>query len=153
LVVAYEEVDPDTGLAKNPDTEDPDWVLSSRAVLLPDQTYFSQKFSKKNHESGGSVDEITWSKIKGGKKAYEGSYYIYQFNSQGICDTPGTSFIIGSGSRNATKSGSTAPPRVTGSGKRDFGGFVIWRNGGTSVYRSPDQMGSEIKSLETGGEF
>jgi hypothetical protein len=30
---------------------------------------------------------------------------------------------------------------ITGGAKRDFGGFVIWRNGRTSIYRSPLQMG------------
>ena len=87
------------------------------------------------------------------KKAYEGSYYIYEFNAQGICTTPGASFIIGTGARNTTKSASAQPPRVTASAKRDFGGFVIWRNGRTSVFRSPDQMGSALKSLSSGETF
>jgi hypothetical protein len=29
---------------------------------------------------------------------------------------------------------------VTASGKRDFGGFVIWRNGRTSMFRNPEQI-------------
>jgi hypothetical protein len=44
-------------------------------------------------------------------------------------------------------------PKVTASAKRDFGGFVVWRNGRTSVFRSPEQMGSDLKSLSTGDTF
>jgi prepilin-type N-terminal cleavage/methylation domain-containing protein len=153
LLVAYEEVDPVTGLAKDPANADPKWVLSSRAVLLPDQTFFSQKFSRKNHETGGNVDELPSSKIAGVKAAYAGTYYLYRFNAQGICETPGASFVIGSGVRNATQPGSAEPPRVTASAKKDFGGFVVWRNGGTSVFRSPDQMGSEVKNIKSGDKF
>lgn len=158
MLVAYEEVDATTGLAKDPTNASPNWELSSRAVLLPDQTFFSQQFSRKNIDAGGKIEEVQSSKLKmpgGGavKQSYAGSYYIYRFNAQGICDTPGTSFVIGSGSRKITGAGSTDPPRVTASGKKDFGGFVVWRNGSTSVFRSPDQIGSEVKNLKSGDKF
>lgn len=154
LVVAYEETDPVTGQPTNPDAERPKWVLSSRAVLLPDQTFFSSKFSRKNHEtSTGAIDEIQSGDIVGVKATYAGSYYIYEFNAQGICKTPGASFIIGAGTRNATRPSTSDQPRVTSSARRDFGGFVIWRNGRTSVFRSPSQMGSEISNLTTGAQF
>jgi prepilin-type N-terminal cleavage/methylation domain-containing protein len=133
IVVATENVD-----ANGDPVANPPWVLSSRGLVLPDQTFFSSKYSKRDHSgSGGDLDTIT---LTGAKKAYEGEYYIYQFNSQGICTTPGASFIIGSGARPLTKPANSSPPRVTGSAKRDFGGFVVWRNGRTSVFRSPEQM-------------
>ena len=91
--------------------------------------------------------------IVGVKKAYEGEYFIYRFNSQGVSTNPGASFVIGSGARNSAQSANFAAPRVTGSAKRDFGGFVVWRNGGTSVFRSPDQMPAGIKSLGPGDTF
>ena len=154
MVVAYEETDPSTGQAKDPDNENPNWVLSSRGATLPDQTFFSEKFSKKGQDAGsGSIDEMADSRIVGVKDAFRGSYYIYEFNAQGICKNPGASFIIGSGTRNATQPASTAPPRVTASARRDFGGFVVWRNGRTSVFRSPDQMGDGVKSLSSGDTF
>jgi len=131
IVVAYQPIDPATG---NP----AEWVLSSRGAVLPDQTFFSSKFSKKDHAVGGAVDTVTLSDVK---PSYLGDYYVYEFNSQGVCTTPGASFVIGSGSRNLTKDVDAAPPRITASGKRDFGGFVIWRSGGTSVFRSPEQIG------------
>jgi prepilin-type N-terminal cleavage/methylation domain-containing protein len=160
IVVAYEDVDA-TGQAKDPTNPNPVWVISSRGAVLPDQTFFSEKFSRKNHDAGtGNLDEIKDTSLRSeptkgtaAKASFKGTYYIYQFNSQGICTTPGASFIIGTGARNSTKSAATAPPRVTAGAKRDFGGFVIWRNGRSSVFRSPDQMGSGISSINSGDTF
>ena len=156
IVVGYEETEtdktkPNFGQAKFPDNANPQWVLSSRGATLPDQTFFSETLSSKNHSSGGGkIPEITDSKIVGAKNAYKGSYYIYQFNSQGILIDPtdpnyqgGASFIIGSGTRNSNKAAKGGDlPRIMASANRDFGGFVIWRNGRTSVFRSPDQIGN-----------
>lgn len=153
ILVAYEETNAD-GSAKAAPDQDPNWVLSSRGSLLPEQTFFSSKFSMKNHEqSTGNLDEIASARISGVKSAYEGSYYIYEFNAQGIPKNQGASFVIGSGARNTSKSADANPPRVTVSAKRDFGGFVIWRNGYTSIFRSPEQVSKDIKSLKPGAEF
>lgn len=140
IVVAYEETNPD-GTPKNPPPAKPKWVLSSRGTVLPEQTFFSKEFSSKDHQSGGTpLDEITQSDIVSAKGAFKGRWFIYEFNSQGIIKTPGASFIIGSGVRNLNQPSTSSAPRVTGSAKRDFGGFVIWRNGRTSLFRSPDHM-------------
>lgn len=153
ILVAYEETNPD-GSAKNPDSPEPSWVLSSRGSVLPEQTFFSSEFSKKDQNSGsGAIEEIPSSRLSGVKSAYEGSYYIYEFNAQGICRTPGAGFVVGSGARNTSKSADANPPRVTVSAKRDFGGFVIWRNGRTSIFRSPEQISDNIKSLKPGDKF
>lgn len=132
ILVVYQEVDAD-GKPVTPET----WVLSSRGYTLPDQTYFSRTLSKKDQQGGGGqLDEM--SLVEGGtiKRQFAGNYLYYEFNSEGICATPGASFIIGSGARPPGQD-----PRATGSGKRDFGGFVVWRNGRTSAFRGPDQMG------------
>ena len=156
MVVAYEETakDPitgaDLGTAKDANNATPNWTLSSRGVTLPEQTFFSQEFSKANHQTGlNSID--TTSALTAAKAAYLGSYYIYVFNNQGICETPGTSVVIGSGSRNLKSS--TDKPKVTSSGQRDFGGFVVWRNGQTSVFRNPSQISSSVPDLKAGTEF
>lgn len=112
------------------------WVLSSRGTVLPDQTFFSQDFSKRDQNAGGAIPEVD---LAGVKAAYLGRYYSYEFNSEGICTTPGASFVIGSGARRLNAPASEKP-KVTAAAKRDFGGFVVWRNGSTSVFRSPDQM-------------
>ena len=143
IIVAYEPLD-DTGQPSTPAGVDPAWEVSSRGAVLPDQTFFSNDLSKEDH-SGGS-DAIKTVTLTGAKKSYEGEYYIYEFNSQGICTTPGASFVIGNGSRNLTQSASSQPPKVMGSAKRDFGGFVVWRSGRTSVFRSPDQISTSLPS-------
>jgi prepilin-type N-terminal cleavage/methylation domain-containing protein len=120
----------DDGTPKVPES----WVLSSRGLTLPDQTFFSQDYSKK--ENNGSIDEMP--SLPGAKAAFAGSYYYYEFNAEGICTTPGASFVLGAGVRPVNKP--EEKPRVTSSAKRDFGGFVVWRNGSTSVFRSPEQM-------------
>jgi prepilin-type N-terminal cleavage/methylation domain-containing protein len=161
IVVAYEDINTD-GTPKAPNDPNPKWVLSSRGAVLPDQTFFSQNLSSREHDGGSSkLDEVSSGNLRSEpttdkkvKASYEGTYYIYEFNSQGICKTPGASFIVGSGARNISKPATgNDRPRVTASAKRDFGGFVVWRNGRTSVFRSPEQMGSELKSLSTGDYF
>jgi prepilin-type N-terminal cleavage/methylation domain-containing protein len=116
----------------------PTWVVSSRGMILPDQTFFSATFSKNG--SNGVLDTIKLTAANA-SRTYQGEYYIYSFNSQGISTSPGASFIIGSGARQLNKPADSSPPRVTGNASRDFGGFVVWRNGRTSLFRSPNQMG------------
>ncbi len=160
IIVAFEETEtnatsPNFGQAKDPITPTPKWELSSRGAVLPDQTFYSTKLSKKDHKLGtGTIDTVRSTNFVGtAKAALTGEYYLYVFNSQGICTTPGASFIIGTGARNSSKPADTDKPRVTTSGRRDFGGFVVWRNGRTSVFRSPDQMGSGVSSLNAGTNF
>ena len=132
LVVAYKEIDPLTNKQSS------EWTLASRGVTLPDKVYFSQTLSSKDHKNGGGG--IAKVSLGGAnvKRDYQGQYLIYEFNAEGICTTPGASFIVGTGSRSAGSS--EARPRVIHSAKRDFGGFVIWRNGSTSLFRNPLQI-------------
>ena len=153
IVVATENVDNNGNPFTNADgtpVPNPDWVLSSRGALLPERTFFSEKYSRENHASGaGEIPTVQHSKLKltSGQspkavgQGYQGEWFIYEFNGQGIFRNPGASFIIGSGGRQSTRPSTASPPRVTGGAKRDFGGFVIWRNGRTSLFRNPDQMG------------
>ena len=158
ILVATESVKSDGTPEAGPD-EEPTWVLSSRGTLLPDQVFFSETLSKRNHSGGtGTIPEVTGSKVKGaggsslsGTSVYKGTYFVYEFNAEGICATPGASFVIGNGSRRTNESAEDEPPRVNKSGKRDFGGFVVWRNGRTSVFRSPDQISENLP--ETGSTF
>lgn len=144
ILVISAEVDPATGTPTN------NWILSSRGTLLPEQTYFSAIYSKKDLAGGGGTIEEMPS-LTGAKAAFAGSYYYYEFNAEGICTTPGASFVIGAGTRNVNTPAD--PPKVTSAGKRDFGGFVVWRNGRTSIFRSPEQIASEIKDLKPGAQF
>lgn len=131
LLVVYQELD-DEGQPKDPET----WVLTSRGVTLSEGVYFSEKFSKKDQQAGGTLDEMTLVQNDTVKKDYAGEYFYYEFNREGLCTTPGASFVLGAGARPQGQE-----PRVTGSSKRDFGGFVIWRNGRLSAFRGPDHIG------------
>ncbi|MFD0893950.1 type II secretion system protein [Luteolibacter ambystomatis] len=130
VLIAYEDLDP----ATNQPVKDK-WVLTSRGATLPDGVFFSKTYSKGGSD-GQTLTEISLSGDNV-KKQYEGKYYAYIFNSEGICTTPGATFVVGSGVR----TGSAGEPRTVGSAKREFGGFIVWRNGNTSLFRSPDQAG------------
>lgn len=158
IIVAAEETEtsptaPNFGQAKDPTSTTPNWVITSRGAVLPDQVYFSKVLSEANRKSGsGPLETVKATKIKSapGKAvtaSYEGEYYIYEFNAEGICKSPGASFIVGSGARPINKP--LDKPKVTASAKRDFGGFMVWRNGRTSMYRSPEQM-SGLESVGSG---
>jgi len=130
VLVAFRPIDPNTNL---PDTSK--WELSSRGYLIPDGVYFSRKYSSVKHPGGGAVpdESMTFPQVN-----YNGKYSYYEFNAEGICESPGASFLIASGALPKTSAGGDREPRTTGSAKRDFGGFVVWRNGRTSVFRNAD---------------
>jgi len=134
MLVVYEELDDDGNVVKD------NWVLAGRAFLLPEQTFFSKEFSRRDQSAGTELEQMTLSKVN---RTFQGNYFYYEFNGEGISTNPGASFIIGTGAReiNAEK------PRATESTKRDFGGLIVWRNGRTSVFRNPDQMNipSEVR--------
>jgi prepilin-type N-terminal cleavage/methylation domain-containing protein len=127
------------------------WDISSRGLLLPDQVFFSKTFSREDATGSGNFSEDM--DLVGVKPAYLGTYYYYEFSSEGICTTPGASFVIGSGTRGLTASALAGPPKVTAAALRDFGGFVVWRSGSTSVFRSPEQISTQFKSITPGTVF
>lgn len=134
IIIAYENQDETTG-EPIPD----DWIIANRGTVLPDQVFYSQDLSRENHATGSGDTQsmrVTLNQSATVKSDFVGDYIAYEFNSEGICKTPGASFVVGTGARppNADK------PRVTASANRDFGGFVVWRNGRTSVFRSPEQI-------------
>nr|WP_226895572.1 prepilin-type N-terminal cleavage/methylation domain-containing protein [Luteolibacter marinus] len=135
IFAAYQELDEDGEPTEN-------WVMASRPTVLPEKTFFSEEFSSRNHKTGSG--ELDTKSVTFGKTNYDGKYLYYEFNSEGICSTPGASFVIGAGIRPKGEE-----PRVTGEGKRDFAGFVIWRNGRTSLFRGPDEIGipSEVTNF------
>jgi prepilin-type N-terminal cleavage/methylation domain-containing protein len=161
MIVAYEEVDPATGMATDPTSQSPTWELSSRGALLPNQTFFSAKLSERAGASPKTIKTISSSKIKNVKSSYEGEYYIYMFNSQGNSTDPdiwnqgmgGSTFVIGSGVRNSAKPSNEAPPRLTASAERDFGGFTIRRYGWTSTIKELERNLPAIKTMKKGDTF
>jgi type II secretory pathway pseudopilin PulG len=130
----------------NPDGESfdpPQWELVGRGYTLPDGVFFSQEFSRLNHQGGaGQIPTFT---LNGPRvsAAYQGNYFFYEFNGEGICTQGlsgttynGPSFVIGAG----VMGPEDVAPRATSDAQRDFAGFVIWRNGSTSLFRNPEQI-------------
>jgi prepilin-type N-terminal cleavage/methylation domain-containing protein len=132
VVIAQQDIDADGKPANT-------WSLSSRGYTLPDGVFYSLSLSKKDGSGNTNMqaEQLTFTKTSD-----SGQYVVYEFNGQGICTTPGASFVIGSGSR---PKGSA--PIVTGSAKRDFAGFTIWGNGETAMFRNPAQIG-DLSSLK-----
>lgn len=137
FVVIYEAIDDEGKPVEG------DWELGGKAYVVPSGVFFSREYSKKNHEAGsGNLDEMTLTGVAG---LYNGKYLYYEFNSEGICTTglsgagsdySAPSLVIGSGVRGQ----GSETPRTTSDGRRDFGGFVIWRNGASSIFRNPNQI-------------
>ena len=63
--------------------------------------------------------------------------YYYEFNGQGICTTPGAGFILKNGPRPTN-----AEQPIMAGGSKDAGGFVILKNGGTTIIRDIKKLGS-----------
>jgi prepilin-type N-terminal cleavage/methylation domain-containing protein len=127
VVIAHEKINADGTVA--PDT----WVVSSRGYDMPKGAYFSAEYS--SLDGSGSIKKDTLTAGADIKAGYAGEYYYYEFNSEGIFDDAGASFVIGAGVRPKNQE-----PKTTKSAARDFAGFVIWRNGRTSTFRSPEQI-------------
>jgi prepilin-type N-terminal cleavage/methylation domain-containing protein len=148
VVVVRQQFDENTGNFTN------DWVLVSRGYEMQQGTFFSQDYSD-GTGGNGTVTKVTsmtffnkdFEKVTPENPApvaprdlpdYEGDYYVYEFNGQGIFPAAGASFVVGAG-RPPTAANSNKP-MTTGSEARDFAGFVIWRNGRMSTYRNPEQI-------------
>jgi len=156
VIIAYRHVDNNGEVSKN-------WVLANRGYQIPQSVYFSRLLSSRNHAgtSGASgapleeeemrfyvVDNDNEAKaVSGTKTDWNGKYVYYEFNSEGICQSPGASFIVGSGMRRP----GADDPMITGGAERDFTGLVVWQNGRTSLFRSPSQMEAGSSELPTMG--
>lgn len=126
VVIVHEKINADGSVASGV------WVMANRGYEMPKGTYFSTQFS--SLAGGGKIKEHTL----GGadiKSGYQGKYAYYEFNAEGIFEDAGAGFVVGSGVRPKGQE-----PKTTKGAGRDFAGFVVWRNGRTSTYRSPGQI-------------
>ena len=121
------------------------WIAESRGSSLPKGVYFSQLFSKVDHAAGSgdmtsrseAIDIYGALNQPTANSNLSDNYIYYEYNSEGNFNDPGASFIIGVGN----KSPGAQNPKADDSGLKNFGGFVIWRKGTTSLFRHPEQMG------------
>ena len=150
ILVVYGKADADGLIAADDDGNPDDWALSSRGYTLQQGTYFSQTYSGEPLGTINSKDFTgnlynTDVNSSDSLDAFDGEYFYFEFNSQGISSNPGTRFIIGSG-RPPIAGGDK--PRSVGSAASDFAGFKVWRNGRTTSFRSPSQMGVSATAAE-----
>ena len=132
------------------------WVTESQGSFLPKSVYYSQTYSKVSHSSGGLADFSNLATLDiyasttqlNRNEKLSGPYFYYEFNSEGNVTTPGASFVVGVGA----KTPGAAKPRADAAGAKNFGGFVVWKKGSTSVFRHPDQIGIPA-DMKAGDEY
>lgn len=118
-------------------TTDDEWVTASRGVKLPEGVFYSVSLSNRDTAPDTTVSAGA---LPGGVVQ---NCRVYEFNTQGIIISPAPDgnnvprFVIMAGS---LAPGQTEPTAKSGTGERNVGGFVIWKNGRTSVFRHPNQV-------------
>lgn len=126
MMVVYKELD-ENGREKQ------EWTRAGSPTFLPDSVYFSPDLSRADMRNGGVLQTETHQLSSQVSDVHQ--CYYFEFNGQGICSTPGAGFILKHGAR---PSGQERP--ITGRSK-DVGGFVILKNGGTTMIRDIKRLG------------
>ena len=111
-----------------------DWKRAGSPTLLPQGVYYSPEMSSADMRLGGvlPLDDHQFTSEKSMKR----KCHYYEFNGQGVCTTPGAGFVVVEGAR---PSGAAQP--MLG-GKLDLGGFVVLKNGGTTMIRDITRLGA-----------
>ncbi len=132
MCVAALETDPNGAVLND------QWNVITRGTPLPAGVYFSAEESQEASQRAGVG---SWSEMNialpGSQQSKE--CYYYEFNAEGVCVNEqqdaksGASVILVGGAR--PKDASEPLMR-----KNNKAGFVIWRNGRTSLYRDPKQI-------------
>ena len=142
-------------------TTDDEWITASKGIKIPEGVFYSVSLSGRGtapnltgqlnmpppHEPLQTVRQVD-ARLPGQASGQDSNCYQYRFNSQGIIIDPypdiGTAyvnnvprFVIRAGS---LPPGTAEPIPASGAGERNAGGFVIWKNGRTAVFRHPDQI-------------
>ncbi len=114
-----------------------EWRLSSAGISLPQNTFFNANLSGIPSSPNGKC-------IFPGDNTGEKDCFVFEFNSEGALVDPAAEgkFVIQIGQ---LRPGADTPRKLPTSPK-DAGGFRIWQNGRTSVFRS-------IKQIESSGDI
>ena len=115
------------------------WEVITRGTKLPTGVYFSIEESERVAAAIGVGKPGTMSIHLPGSDAFKECYY-FEFNPEGVCvDSenaaldPGAVVVLISGARPRDEE----EPTIL---KNNKVGFVVWRNGRTSIFRSPEQI-------------
>jgi len=116
------------------------WEVITRGTSLPNGVYFSEKESEEvaSKINVGKFGRMSIALPGDSRQAKQCIYY--EFNSEGVCvdsdsngAAPGAAVVLIGGARLRDEE----EPRLRGNNKV---GFVIWRNGRTSLFRNPEQI-------------
>jgi prepilin-type N-terminal cleavage/methylation domain-containing protein len=112
----------------------PEWQRAGSPTFLPQGVYYSPEFSRADMRIGGILPQDRHQLSN--QPADTWQCHFYEFNGQGVCTTPGAGFVVVNGAR---PNGAQQP--LLG-GRRDLGGFVVLKNGGTTMIRDIEQLGA-----------
>jgi type II secretory pathway pseudopilin PulG len=127
--------------------ENGQWEIASRGTTLPSGVYYDPDLSEAAAQSvgsGGSEDGLgtfgTAQMRTPATRSAQKPVYYYEFNSEGICvdgEEPdaqsGAAFVVVGGVRPPDRD----RPIIKRNNKT---GFIVWRNGRTSLFRNPNQI-------------
>ncbi|HCQ39032.1 MAG TPA: hypothetical protein DIV39_07735 [Verrucomicrobiales bacterium] len=138
MCVAVESTD------REGDVEGAGWEVITRGTKLPSGVYFSPEESDRVADAIGVGKPGTMridlpGKDSNGADSFKECYY-FEFNPEGVCVDgedagmePGAAVVLISGTRPRDQE----EPKLM---KNNKVGFVVWRNGRTSIFRSPEQI-------------
>ncbi|MDB4686915.1 prepilin-type N-terminal cleavage/methylation domain-containing protein [Akkermansiaceae bacterium] len=112
----------------------PEWKRAGSPTFLPQGVYYSPEMSSADMRLGGVLPEDRHQLTN--QTADTWQCHFYEFNGQGVCTTPGAGFVV----VNAARPSGAAQPML--GGKLDLGGFVVLKNGGTTMIRDITRLGA-----------
>ena len=131
------------GTDQGGDAQGGGWEIITRGTKLPGGVYFSAEESERVSDAIGvgkaGTMRIDLPGSGSGSDSFKECYY-FEFNAEGVCvdsenavAQPGAAVVLISGTR---PKGQEEPKLL----KNNKVGFVVWRNGRTSIFRSPEQI-------------
>ena len=133
MMVVYKETDPETGDEESGNA----WIRVGQPVMLPSKVYYSPELSMADMRNGGVLPTDRHQLSSQASDTHQCVYY--EFNGQGICSTPGAGFILENGPRPVNRE-----RPVIGNAK-SVAGFVVMRNGSTSIIRDVNRIAVETQ--------
>lgn len=122
--------------------QDGEWEVTSRGTTLPSGVYFDAVSSSATSDRVTGIGTYGTASIElPGENRSSTSCYYYEFNAEGLCvngdsgETPGAAFILVGGVLTPNED----TPRMKDNNRV---GFIVWRNGRSSLIRNPDQIAS-----------
>ena len=112
----------------------PTWKRVGSPTFLPQGVYYSPEMSSADMRLGGVLPEDRHQLTNQAADTWQ--CHFYEFNGQGVCTTPGAGFVVVNGARPC----GAAQPML--GGKLDLGGFVVLKNGGTTMIRDITRLGA-----------